>query len=53
MREICLNQNDAIDVVLLSLLKLWTDFTHFSGASIFNFEQINTGWEGTTSPEID
>ena len=32
---------------LLSLLLLWTGFTHFSGVSIVDFEQVNAGWVTT------
>ena len=33
---------------LYSLLS--TDFSHFSGASIVDFEQVNAGWEITLNP---
>ena len=32
-----------LDIVLVSLLL--TDFTHRSGVSIVDFEQVNAGWE--------
>lgn len=34
-----------IGIVLIPLLLTFTDFTHFSGASIVAFEHINTAWE--------
>ena len=29
----------------LSTYQLWTDFTHCSGVSFVDFEQVNGGWE--------
>ena len=42
MHEIFKAYNKVIDVVLVFILtSLWTDFTHCSGISIVNFEQVN------------
>ena len=35
---------EVIEVVLLSLLLLWTDFIHCSGVFIVDFEQVHAGW---------
>ena len=40
-------QNDAIGVVLVSLLLTWTYFTHCSTVFTVNFEQVNTSWDST------
>ena len=43
------NYKDTQMKSLISLYcKLWTDFTQWSGASIFDFEYINAGWDHPT-----
>ena len=37
------NNKDSCTASLMS----WTDFTNCSGVSIFDFEQVNTGWDGS------
>ena len=35
----------SFDVLPMSLLYRWRDFTNFSGVSIVDFEQVNAGWQ--------
>ena len=48
MCEICskltINTPDVIDVVMVSLLLTLNNFTHCSGVTIVDFEQVNAGW---------
>ena len=50
MFEICwkltvkIPENEVNDFVLVSLLLIWTDFTHLSGGFIAECEQLNVGW---------
>ena len=51
MCDICRNQIDVSDVFLLSLLL--TNFTHCSGVSTVDFEQVNVAWEEFIALEDD
>ena len=42
------HQNDAIGIVLLFLLLLWTYFTSCSSVSIVKFEHVSAGWNPWT-----
>ena len=39
------------EFVLVSLLLLWTDFTHCSGVSIVDHEQVNGSWGTSLTKE--
>ena len=50
------NETEEIQTAFASLKSLtclssqfWTNFIHCSGNSIFDFERINTDWEGNLS----
>ena len=40
-------QHDVYDVVLMSLLLIWTCFTLFSSVFIVKFEEVNVCWVNT------